>query len=79
MDATVKAFTDGAEATRRRGDALFVDFVAQNRVYGYEVAGDVAREKLVGFELKKNVSIRFVDKSLLEGSWPRRPASRSTT
>jgi hypothetical protein len=30
------------------------------------VNGDVAREKLVGFELKKNVSIHYKDKSLLD-------------
>ena len=67
MDATVKAFSDGLKAMGVGGGGdLFVDFVAQNRVYGYEVTGDVAREKLAGFELKKNVSIRFTDKALLD-------------
>ena len=40
---------------------MFVDFVAQNRIYGFEVQGDIAREKPVGFELKKNVSIHYKD------------------
>jgi uncharacterized protein YggE len=66
MDATVKAFSDGLKALGAGGDDLFVDFVAQNRVYGYQVTGVVAREKLVGFELKKNVSIRFTDKAILD-------------
>ena len=44
----------------------FVDFMAQNKIYGFEVAGDIAREKLVGFELKKNVSIHYKDKTLLD-------------
>ena len=45
---------------------LFVDFVAQNKTYGFELAGDVVREKLVGFELKKNVSIRYADHALID-------------
>ena len=49
-----------------RGDDVFVDFMAQNQIYGFEVAGDIAREKLVGFELKKNVSIHYKDRDLLD-------------
>ena len=36
----------------------FVDFVAQNRIYGFHVDGSVATEQVVGFELKENVSIK---------------------
>ena len=66
MDATVKAFADALRPLGVGGDDLFVDFVAQNRVYGFEVAGDIAREKLVGFDLKKNVSIHYSDRDLLD-------------
>lgn len=66
MNATVKELTDALKPLGVGGDALFVDFVAQNKIYGYELAGDVAREKLVGFELKKNVSIRYRDRDLLD-------------
>ena len=45
---------------------LFVNFVAQNWIYGFEVTGDIAREKLVGFELKKNVMIHYRDRTLLD-------------
>ncbi len=30
------------------------------------MVGEIAREKLVGFELKKNVSIHFKDKMLID-------------
>ena len=66
MDATLKEFSDGVNALGVAADDLFVDFVAQNKVYGYEVTGDIAREKLVGFELKKNVAIHFKDRPLLD-------------
>jgi uncharacterized protein YggE len=40
--------------------------VAQNRIYGYRVDNNVAQEELTGFELKKNVSIHYQDKLLLD-------------
>jgi uncharacterized protein YggE len=66
VDAAVKAFADAIKPLGVRDDDLFVDFVSQTRTYGYEFTGNVAREKPVGFELKKNVSVRFTDKSLLD-------------
>lgn len=45
----------------------FVDFVAQNRIYGYDVSTEnLAKEVVVGFEVKKNVSIRYKDHALLD-------------
>lgn len=45
---------------------MAVDFIAQNRIYGFEVTGDLAREKPVGFEIKKNVSVRYHDSAMLD-------------
>ena len=66
MDGAIKQFTDEVKRLGIGGDDLFVDFIAENRTYGFEVAGNIAREKLVGFELKKNVSIHYRDRSLLD-------------
>ncbi|MGC8644234.1 MAG: SIMPL domain-containing protein, partial [Isosphaeraceae bacterium] len=66
MDGTIKQFTDELKRLGIGRDDLFVDFIAQNRTYGYDVAGNIAREKLVGFELKKNVSIHYRDRTLLD-------------
>jgi uncharacterized protein YggE len=66
MDATVNEFKAGL---RRLGVAdadTYVDFATQNKIYGYELAANVAREKLVGFELKKNIAIHYRDRDLLD-------------
>ena len=45
----------------------FVDFITQNRVYNFTQAGDnTIREQLQGFETKKNVAVRYKDRTLLE-------------
>jgi uncharacterized protein YggE len=66
MDATVKAFTTDLKALGVGGDDVYVDFITQNRIYGFQVQGDILQEKLVGFELKKNVSIHYKDPAQLE-------------
>ncbi len=66
MDTAVKQFTDELKTIGIADNARFVDFIAQNKIYGFEVTGAIAREKLVGFELKKNVSIHYKDKSLID-------------
>lgn len=45
---------------------FYVDFITQNRIYDYEISGNNAYEKLVGFELKKNISIHFKNKDLID-------------
>ena len=40
--------------------------MTQTKIYGFEVMGDIAQEKLVGFELKKNLSVHYRDRSLLD-------------
>lgn len=66
MDAAVRALTDAFKTLGVKDADLFVDFVAQARVYGFQMAGDVAREKAAGLELKKNVIVHFADKALLD-------------
>ena len=64
MDATLGAFT--ADLKRLGASDIYVDFAAQNKIYGYEIEGSLAREKLVGFELKKNVLAHYKDPQLLD-------------
>lgn len=66
MEATLARFKADLQALGVAAEDLFVDFVAQNRIYGYEVEAEVARERLTGFELKKNVSIHYKDHDLLD-------------
>ncbi len=66
MDTTIKIFSNELKTLGLGEETRFVDLIAQNKIYGFEVAGAIAREKLVGFELKKNISIHYKDTALLE-------------
>src|SRR5689334_10337515 len=54
MDATVAALTEGL--IKGGGTEVTSDFVSQHKIYGYQVEGNTAVEKIVGYELRKNVS-----------------------
>lgn len=66
MDAVVDEFSGALKQLGISGDDVFVDFAAQNKIYGFQVTGTIAKERLVGFELKKNVSVHYKDKLLLD-------------
>lgn len=66
MDAVVAPFAAALVRLGVRPEDTFVDFAAQNKIYAYRIAGAVAREELVGFELKKNVSVHYRDRGLLD-------------
>jgi uncharacterized protein YggE len=66
MDAVVKTFTALLKALHVRDSDIYVDFITQPKIYGYDVQENVAREKLAGFELKKNVSVHYADPELLD-------------
>ena len=66
MDATVGSFVAALKQLGVRNDDVYVDFAAQNKIYGFQMEGTVAKERLVGFELKKNVSVHYQDEALLD-------------
>jgi uncharacterized protein YggE len=66
MDATIGRLVESIRALGIAPKAIFVDFGAQTKIFGYEVEGNLAREKLVGFEIKKTVAVRYRDKSLID-------------
>lgn len=66
MDATVAAFTKSIQDLGVAREAIFVDLTAQTKIYGYKVEGNLAREQLTGFELKKTVSVRYRDRDLID-------------
>jgi uncharacterized protein YggE len=45
---------------------VFIDFITQNRVYDFTVAGTQATENFTGFETKKTVAIRYKNRELFE-------------
>lgn len=66
MDATVAQFTAALKGLGIQANEVYVDFAAQNKIYAYQIEGNIARERLVGFELKKNISVHYRDKALLD-------------
>jgi uncharacterized protein YggE len=66
MNATIGAFKEALRALRVPDGDDYVDYIAQPKVYGFELSGDIARERLAGFELKKNVSIRFSNRDMID-------------
>jgi uncharacterized protein YggE len=66
MQLTIAQFSDDLRHLGARADDIYVDYVAQNRIYGYEIVGDIAKEKVTGFELKKTVSVHYRDKTSLD-------------
>jgi uncharacterized protein YggE len=66
MDATVAEFTAGLKKLGVGAGDVYVDFASQNKIYAFQIAGDVAKEKLVGFELKKNIAVHYRDRDLLD-------------
>jgi uncharacterized protein YggE len=66
MDTTVSEFSAKLNQLGIGPAHVYVDFAAQNKIYGFQVTGSIAKENLVGFELKKNISIHYQDKMLLD-------------
>ncbi|MDT7780015.1 MAG: hypothetical protein QOC99_2527 [Acidobacteriota bacterium] len=66
MDATVAEFTAGLRQLGVSASDVYVDFASQNKIYAFQLAGDVAKERLAGFELKKNVAVHYRDRDLLD-------------
>lgn len=66
MDATVAGFKAGLKGLGITDADTYVDFATQNKIYGYKLGAGVAREELVGFELKKNIAIHYSHRDVLD-------------
>jgi uncharacterized protein YggE len=49
-----------------KANEVFVDFISQNKVYDFVVADNTAKETQTGFEVKKNIVVRYKEHRLLE-------------
>lgn len=66
MAANVAEFTNALKALHVRDSDIYVDFITQPKIYGYELTESAAKEKLAGFELKKTVSVHYSDRDLID-------------
>jgi hypothetical protein len=60
VDTQVKDFVTQPTALGIKSEDVAVDYVAQNRIYDYEVAGDTATEKLTASKSRR--TFRFFTK-----------------
>ena len=66
MAGQIQAFVAALKSLGVKTNDIFVDFITQNRVYDVTGTDKDARETLSGFEVKKNVTVRYRDRALLE-------------
>lgn len=66
MDAQLAEFLGALQSLGIASGDIFVDFITQNRIYDFGVGRTTAVEKFQGFELKKNIAVRYTDRALLQ-------------
>ncbi len=66
IDKRIGSFLRGLTAQGIGESDVDVDFISQRPIYDYAVSGNIAEEKLEGFEVQKNVSIRFGQRKLFD-------------
>jgi uncharacterized protein YggE len=66
IDAVTAEFSTAVQQLGISRNEINVDFATQNRIYEFKITGDVAKEELTGFEVKKNVAIHYRDKHMLD-------------
>ena len=65
VDSQIDRFLGSLGSLALQQGDTYVDFITQNPVYEYDAQGKTAKENLVGYQTKKNVSIRFKTESAL--------------
>jgi len=62
VNTQIENFTGELKNIGVKADDLEVDHTTQTRTYDYQITGNVADEKAVGFVVKKTVSVHFKEK-----------------
>jgi uncharacterized protein YggE len=66
IDERIAAFVREARTLGIKESDMFVDMITQARVYDYKIDGTTATQFSPGFEIKKNISLRFDDHAMIE-------------
>ena len=66
IDKRINAFKSDLNKMGINETAIFVDMTTQNKVYDYKVDSNYAEQYIKGFELQKNIIIRFAPISKLD-------------
>ena len=67
IDQQIDGFVKGLQKNGIKSSDYYLDVVTQNQIYGfdYNATTKVAKEKREGFELKKNIAIRYRKNTML--------------
>jgi uncharacterized protein YggE len=66
VNAQLSGFIADMKSVGIDTDAVFVDFITQNKIYDFTTEGSTVTEKFSGFETKKNIAVRYKSRDLLE-------------
>lgn len=71
IENKVFSFVSGLNTLGITKNNIYVDFITQNKIYGYDLKdkvpeNSVIKERLVGFEVKKNILIRYKNEETLD-------------
>lgn len=66
VNARIGDFVRNLNALGITGSDTYVDFIAQNKTYDYQIKGDVAEQYLTGFETKKTVAVKYKTRESFE-------------
>lgn len=66
VDDQIDDFINALSGIAITKNDIYIDFIAQNKVYDYRVEGDIAEQFLAGFETKKTVAVRYKNRDSFE-------------
>lgn len=70
IERRISSFVNNLASLGINKNSVYVDFITQNKIYGYDLKDTISedtliKERLTGFEIKKNILIRYKNKELL--------------
>ncbi len=66
IDKRIQSFISDLAVLGISKTDIYVDMTTQNKIYDYKIKGDIAEQYIKGFELKKNVIVKFTNIKDLE-------------
>lgn len=66
VNTQIDEFTKNLSGLGITKSDIYVDFITQNKIYDFEVKGDVAQQFLQGFETKKTIAVKYKSRDLFE-------------
>jgi uncharacterized protein YggE len=66
VNAQIEDFLKRLNALAITKNDVYIDFITQNKIYDFQIKGDVAEQYLEGFETKKTVAVKYKSRDSLE-------------